>query len=66
MNVARLALLGAAIFFPNICFRVSLAHSTELSEVTLIFDRRGVLVYKRFGVIDREQIVSEVEHLRKS
>ena len=39
---------------------------TGAMPVTLIFDRGGALVYKRFGVIDRAQVVSEVERLRKS
>ena len=39
---------------------------TGAMPVTLIFDREGALVYKRFGVIDRAQVVSEVERLRKS
>jgi peroxiredoxin len=39
---------------------------TGAMPVTLIFDRTGALVYKRFGVIDREQLFSEVERLRKS
>ena len=38
---------------------------TGAMPVTLIFDRKGALVYKRFGVIDRAQIVSEVERRRK-
>ena len=39
---------------------------TGAMPVTLIFDRKGALAYKRFGVIDRAQVVSEVERLRKS
>lgn len=39
---------------------------TGAMPVTLIFDRRGTLVYKRFGVIDRAQVVLEVERLRKT
>jgi thiol-disulfide isomerase/thioredoxin len=39
---------------------------TGAMPVTLIFDRDGALVYKRFGVIDRAQVVSEVERLQKS
>ena len=39
---------------------------TGAMPVTLIFDRAGALVYKRFGVIDRAEVVSEVERLRKT
>ena len=39
---------------------------TGAMPVTLIFDRRGALAYKRFGVIERAQVVNEVEHLRKT
>jgi thiol-disulfide isomerase/thioredoxin len=38
---------------------------TGAMPVTLIFDHNGALAYKRFGVIDREQVVAALERLLK-
>jgi len=38
---------------------------TGAMPVTLIFDQEGALAYKRFGVIDREQVVAALERLLK-
>lgn len=38
---------------------------TGAMPVTLIFDQSGSLVYKRFGVIDRDQVVTVLEGLLK-
>lgn len=36
---------------------------TGAMPVTLIFDQSGALVYKHFGVIDRNEVVGELKHL---